>query len=171
LSRIIAPVALAGLLASAAWHLGILAGHDFLGEAGMVLFVGIFVVWFPTVMSLQKLAPALQRGGSWKVLLAGAPDWVKTVVGAVFIYAMINFGLGFVGVFATTGPGFWRIGSGHAMAFYAAAWGLSLAAVRREELGIEWKCQNGHDMSPIAKFCDECGAPARPGLASRRAGV
>ena len=171
MSRVIAPVALVGLLASLAWHLGILIGHDFLGGAGMVLFIGIFVVWFPTVMSLQKLGPALQRGGTWKVLLEGAPAWVKTVVSGAFVYAMVNFGLGFVGGFSTRGSGFWRIGSGHAIAFYAAAWGLSTAAVRRGELGIEWKCQNGHEMSPTGKFCEECGAPAKKGLVSRRAAV
>jgi len=62
--------------------------------------------------------------------------------------------------------------SGHAMVFYSAAWGIGYAAHTPENLGIEWRCQNGHEMPPTAKFCAECDAPAVPvsshgGLAPR----
>jgi hypothetical protein len=161
LPRIIAWLAAAGLVLSAAWHLGMLVGHDFLGQAGEVLFAGIFVVWFPTVLLLQKLGPAFRNTRDWRVLLEGTPHWVKPIVTATFANAIINFGLGVLGVYDLRGAGFWRMASGHAMVFYAAAWGVNLAAYRRDELGIDWKCQNGHEISPQAKFCELCGAPAR----------
>jgi len=89
----------------------------------IALFVGIFVVWFPTVWSMKKLSSSIRGNDFWKIALTGAPPLAKYVV-------------------------------------YAAAWGLALAAAGRKSLGIEWKCERGHEMHPGAKFCEECGAPA-----------
>lgn len=167
--RVVAGLAFLGLLLSTAWHASILLGRDILGDAGQTLFAGIFVVWFPTVIYLQKLGPALQRGG-WKALFKGAPSWFGTLFGLVFGYAILNFMMGMLGVYDMS-TGFGRAASGHAMVFYAASWGIAVAAIRRHELGIEWKCQNGHDISPEAKFCEKCGAPARQQLRSDQSGA
>lgn len=136
-------------------------GYDLFRGAWPGLFAGIFVVWVPTVIALRRFGAAMQKTGGWRVPLIGAPSWVRSVVYAAFAYAIVNFGLGFIGVFSVEGTGFWRVGSGHAIAFYAAAWGLAIAANRREGLGIDWKCQHGHPMTPNARFCEECGAPAQ----------
>jgi hypothetical protein len=161
LSRLIAVLAGLGLLMSFAGHVGLVLGHDLFGSAWPVLFVGIFVVWFPTVLAMRRFGPVMQRKDGWKVALTGAPEWVRYVVYAALAYAIINFGLGFLGLYSLQGSGFWRVGSSHAMAFYAAAWGLATASNRREELGIDWKCLHGHDMTPGARFCEVCGAPAQ----------
>ena len=139
-------------------------GYDLLGSAWHVVFAGIFVVWFPTVWMLRGFQGVMQRKGGWRIAFIGAPDWVRNVVYGSFVFAIANFALGFFGVFSMEGNGFWRVGSSHAMAFYSAAWGLAVAANRREEQGMDWKCRNGHDMTPGAKFCEECGAPAQPSL-------
>ena len=125
------------------------------------MFAGIFVVFLPTISYLQKHQGALQSG-TWKVLLAGAPSWVSPVVKGVWWYAVLNFVLGMVGVYDMSSE-FWRAASAQAMAFYVTCGAIGLAAVRRDELGIEWKCHNGHDMSADAKFCEKCGAPASRG--------
>ena len=162
MQRIIAPLAFVGLLLSAAWHLGLLLHHDLFGQGGTVLFIGIFVVWFPTVFYLRRFGSTMQRRTAWKVWLAGGPDWLYPLLMGIFVYAIVNFGLGFLGVYSMEGSGFWRMASGHAMVFYSVAWGVAYAAIRRENLGIEWRCQSGHEMPPEAKFCAECGAPAIP---------
>ncbi len=169
--RIIAPLAFIGLLLSAAWHVGLLFHHDIFGQAGTVLFIGIFVVWFPTVLYVRRFSSATTGGrADWKVWLAGGPEWLYPLLVGIVVYAVVNFGLGFVGVYSMEGSGFWRMASGHAMVFYSAAWGIGYAATRRENLGIEWRCQNGHEMPPNAKFCAECGAPAVPRQFVRGAG-
>lgn len=161
LSRIIAPVAGIGFIATLACHVGLWFGVDLTGGRWMVLFIGIVIVWLPTVMSLQRLGPTLQRMDGWKVALFGAPDWMRHLLYGIVAYGILNFFLGFFGAFSIEGIGFWRVGSSHAMIFYAAAWALATAANAREDQGIDWKCERGHEMSPVARFCEECGAPAR----------
>ena len=74
--RIIAPIAFIGLLLSAAWHVGLLFHHDLFGQAGTVLFIGIFVVWFPTVLYVRRFSSTtMGRRADWKVWLAGGPEW------------------------------------------------------------------------------------------------
>jgi len=156
----VAAVAGFGLLVTFIGHVGLIFGHDFYGKGWNVLFVGIFVVWFPTVLSMNKFKSTFQGKDFWKIALTGTPPLAKYVVYGAFGYAIINFVAGMLGAFEMKGSGFWRVGSSHAMAFYAAAWGLALAAAGRKSLGIEWKCTHGHEMHPGAKFCEECGAPA-----------
>jgi len=160
LHSLLAAVAGLGLLLTFIGHVGLVSGHDLYGKGWNALFIGIFVVWFPTVWSMKKLNSKVWGNDFWKIALTGAPPLAKYVVYGAFGYAIVNFVAGMLGAFEMKGSGFWRVGSSHAMAFYAAAWGLALAAAGRESLGIEWKCQRGHEMHPGAKFCEECGAPA-----------
>jgi len=161
MQSLLAAVAGFGLLVTFVGHVSLVCGYDLYGKGWNALFVGIFVVWFPTVLSMRKLKYAFRGNNGWKIALTGASPWVRYVVYGTFIYAIVNFGLGMLGLFEMKGGGFWRVGSSHAMAFYGAAWGLALAAEGRRSQGIEWKCRQGHDMNPGARFCEECGAPAR----------
>jgi hypothetical protein len=146
-------------------HISLLFGYELLGDAWPVVFAGIFVVWFPTVLQMQKFGAAMQRRNGWKIALLGAPKWVRGVTYVAFVYAMVNFAMGVFGVFSMQGAtGFWRVGSSHAMAFHAAAWTFAVAANRRKKLRIDWKCRNRHSMASSAKFCDKCGAPWQPQL-------
>jgi hypothetical protein len=166
LSPVIGTISGIGLLGAFAGHISLLIGYDLLGDAWPIVFAGIFVVWFPTVLQLQKEfgAAAMQRSNGWKIPLVGAPKWVRGVMYVAFIYAIVNFSMGLLGVFSMKGAGFWRVGSSHAMVFYAAAWAFAVAANRRKKLRIDWKCRNGHSMASGAKFCDRCGAPWQPQL-------
>jgi hypothetical protein len=133
----------------------------------MGLFLGIFAVWFPTVLYLQRFN-GLMRGFSgwkgWKHIVHGAPTWMKVVVPATFVYAFANFFIATGAPFGSvsdTDPGFDRVGSGHAMLFYGVAMLAMTAAARRVEHDLDWRCVQGHAISPEAKFCEQCGAPAR----------
>lgn len=161
MNLILSRVAAFGYLASVLAQVGFWLGYNLFGNSAVILFVGIFVVWIPTILGLQRTRANFQGTDAWRQLLIGAPPWMFTLVQASFVYAMVNFALGFVGLFSMEGDGFWRVGTSHAMAFYAVAWGVATAALGREEQGIEWKCTNGHDLAPTAKFCPECGAAAR----------
>jgi hypothetical protein len=160
LQSLLAAVAGFGFLLTFIGHVGLIFGYDFYGKGWPILFVGIFVVWFPTVLSMRKLGPAFQKKDGWKIALIGAPPFAKHVFYGTFGYAIVNFAAGVLGAFEMKGSGFWRVGSSHAMAFYGAAWALALAAAGRASLGIEWKCERGHQMTPGANFCEECGARA-----------
>ena len=72
MQRIIAPLTFVGLLLSAGWHIGLLLHHDLVGQGGTDLFIGIFVVWFPTVFYLRRFGSTMQRRTGWKVWLAGS---------------------------------------------------------------------------------------------------
>jgi hypothetical protein len=52
-----------------------------------VLHVGIFVVFFPAVFVAQKRVGNTNRKDLWKIVLKGAPDWMKYFLYAVFAYA------------------------------------------------------------------------------------
>lgn len=153
----------AGLLASVVVHLCALAGvANPFGPYAWALHIGIFVVWLPAVLVMNRLTAnvAFKQNDLWKVALAGCPPWMRRMVYGFFIYAFVNFALFFA--LSTRLPknrvpqamqlrGF----SGHWMAFYAAAWALLYAAGHR----VTAKCASGHDASPAAKFCERCGAP------------
>ena len=163
ISRLLVPVSLAGLLLSALWNAAAWAGLPFAAmESGFaVLFVGVFVVWFPTIFRLRKISSAMQSWNGWWVALEGTPRWMRIGTIVVFVYAFVNFFARFQGA-PYSGPAgsieFARIASGHAMAFYGIAGALNYAYERRAELGI-WRCPAGHDVSPKANFCEVCGAP------------
>jgi hypothetical protein len=137
------------------------------GPLAWTLHVGIFVVWLPAILATNKSLGnfSYKRNDFWAVALAGCPPWMTRIVMGFFYYAIANFAVFFLRSFrvdpkhmdpSVTLQGF----SGHWMAFYAAAIGLLCSAAHR----VDVKCSNGHSLSPAAKFCESCGAPASTGL-------
>jgi hypothetical protein len=56
--------------------------------------------------------------------------------------------------------------SGFTLTFWAASVAVLTSAYR---VGLSgWKCPNGHSVSPLAKFCDQCGSPIGGGVESLR---
>jgi len=72
-----------GLVISLWIHIGALMGRT-VSSAFWVLHVGIFLVWFPSVLVAQRLVGNTSRKDFWKVVLKGAPDWMRYMVYVFF---------------------------------------------------------------------------------------
>ena len=161
LARPFALLALAGLVASVIVHgCSLLGLPQPFGEAAWGLHVGIFVVWFPAVLVAQKLTRGAKQADFWKAALRGCPAWMRTTLYVLFAYVFVNF---FVGI--ALGPdseaGQFRLFSGHWMVFYFAAFAMLWSAEQLGEAAAS-TCPQGHECSPFAKFCEECGAQLPP---------
>jgi hypothetical protein len=129
-----------------------------------VLHVGIFVVFFPAIFVAQKRVGSTHRKDFWKVVLNGAPDWMKYFLYAVFAYAAaIGVPSWIRAVQQTSGPprssGFndWTEFSVVWMVFYWASFTIFYSAMREERLLP--RCVNGHRVTPGSNFCGACGQP------------
>jgi hypothetical protein len=155
-------------------HVCALAGIDGpLGDMTWGLHIGIFVVWLPAVLFSRTLGRNASQHDFWKVILRGCPPWMRYAFYGLFAYAFVNFAAFILmpnratqGSGGSTPPSVVRGFSGHWMLFYAAAFvvAYSYARVRSQR---DPRCPNGHQVSPLAKFCEQCGAavigPARFG--------
>ena len=163
---------LAGLsaigLAVSLWvHFGALLGRKLIpSEYFWILHMGIFVVWFPTVVVANKVTMNVRRQDYWKVVLRGAPKWMLYMVYGFLGYAVVNF-LYFMVTTQSAGqnrsgtsPEEWRGFSGHWMAFYSAAFAVLYSAARTESAAAV--CVNGHPLPPGIVICPACGQPERP---------
>jgi hypothetical protein len=158
--RILVPASVTGLVLSAVWNATSWANVPGLGRVAVLLFLGVFAVWIPTIRRLRRIGVALQsRNGLW-VSLEGAPRWVRFGVLGLLAYACISFVAGMPGPTtpeAHVSVAVGRMFSGHAMLFYGIAAAWNHAHERRSELGL-WRCPAGHEVGPRANFCDVCGA-------------
>ena len=149
-----------GLLVSLWVHIGTLMGHG-IPSAFWVLHVGIFVVWFPAVLVAQRLVGNANRKDFWKVVLKGAPDWVRYMMYVLFAYEFVNFMISMGqapngGRHATTSAD-WRGFSGLWMVFYSAAFAILYSAAKT--LDSSPRCVNAHLASSSAVYCTRCGQP------------
>ena len=136
------------------------------------LHLGIFVVWFPTVLIGQRMARDTGSRDFWRVVLRGAPSWMKSVLGVLFAYAIGNFVLFILRARThnvTSGnvasPSVVRGFSGHWMVFYGAAFATIYSALHTPHALEKRTCPNGHTVSPLASFCPTCGARLSDGMA------
>src|ERR1700757_3316875 len=87
-------LATVGLLASLLLHAGNHAGGPELGKVAIrFLFPGIFVVWLPTVLLMNRLTRDFKQRDLWKAALRGCPAWMRTglwvVIGFVILAAFV----------------------------------------------------------------------------------
>ena len=134
------------------------------GKLVMSLHAGIFVVWLPAVMVAIQTTQFSNRKDFWKVALAGCPVWMRRAAYVLFGYALLNFILFFTSTSKGTepkpddnSPSIVRGSSGHWMLFYGAAFAILYSRIHSPALYRERKCPKGHPVSPIARFCSECG--------------
>ena len=125
----LAGLAAIGLLASAVIHVMTLIGME-PPSAAMGLHIGIFVVWLPTVVVSQRLTREYKQKDLF--LEPAHPD-----------SKVLQF----------------RMFSGHWMAFYGAAAAVLYSATRADQVDSTRACLNGHPVSAMARYCDQCGAP------------
>jgi hypothetical protein len=154
-----------GLILSIIVHVIALTGGQVpYGNYAWGLHIGIFIVWIPAVLMSQRYTRDFKQRDWWKAALRGCPTWMKYMTYSFFGYAIVNFiifmvimqsmGKGTTGNDASQFRGF----SGHWMAFYSAGLSILYSATKTESFDKSRKCRNGHAVSPLAKFCAECGA-------------
>jgi hypothetical protein len=153
--------AFAGFLTTSVIHICALAGFTAPFEATLrVLFPGIFIVAFPTIFVMNWLARDFKQKDIWRAALRGCPAWMRRAVWVIFGYVWATwllfpmlYGGGMHSASNTA-----RAMSGVAAAFYLIPAAVMFSATRAERIDKSRRCGNGHLVSPLAKFCEECGA-------------
>lgn len=167
-------LAAVGLVLSVIVHILAHLGYAPLGQGTFILHVGIFVVWIPAVLTLMRAGvfrfqmSMNPRVGwrSWQQMVRGSPKWMQRMTAGFFVYGIANFLLFFaVGTSGFSGNSrgavpdspavLWGF-SGHWMIFYSAALTILYSTVRTWNAPL--KCPAGHLVSPVDRFCPECGA-------------
>jgi hypothetical protein len=125
-----------------------------------LLFPGIFIVWIPTVILMNRVTRDFKQRDIWKAALRGCPPWMRRTLWVVT-------GVSFAGFFAplvwggkpgALSAGFFLVPS----IFYSISFCVMYSILHVEKFDAGRRCLNGHRISPLAKFCEECGAPAAP---------
>jgi hypothetical protein len=124
------------------------------------LGAGLFVVWFPTVLVSVQLARDFKQKDVWRASLRGCPKWLQRALWIMCGYAWVGFftlpviyGGGGESPANTA-----RTMSGGLLAFYSIAACVLYSATKAPEFDKSRHCLNGHHVSPLAKYCEECGA-------------
>jgi len=129
-----------------------------------ILGPGIFVVFLPTILVMNRLTRNFKQKDIWRATLRGCPTWMRRTVWTIFGYSWLGY---FIlplifggGMDSETNKA--RIGSGALMVFYLIPLAVLYSATKAQTLDESRRCLNGHHISPLAKFCEECGAPVAP---------
>lgn len=122
-------------LALSLWvHLGALAGRLVAPESlFFALHIGAIALTIPAMFIAQKRVGNLRRKDLWKVILSGAPDWVRYMVYGFGAYAIVNFLIFMLhappnGTSGPPTPEEWRGFSGHWMFFYTSCFSIFYSA-------------------------------------------
>ena|ERR1700693_608052 len=151
-----------GFVAILSVHVAALAGSTWAFTHFLkFLFPGIFIVWLPTVLAMGRLTRDFKQKDIWKAALRGCPLWMQRAQYIVLGYAFFAaFVLPFVyGGGMNSASNTARAMSATALTFYAIATCVLYSATRADRFDRSRRCANGHRVEPLAKYCDECGAP------------
>jgi len=152
-----------GLIVSFSLHLASFhAGPELAKRAIPILFPGVFVVWLPTILVANRLTRDFKQRDFWNAALRGCPAWMRKGQWVIWGYVFfVSFGLPFLLVGRNLGssPDAFVI---FPAVFYSSSFCVMYSALHVEQVDTGRKCLNGHRIGPLAKFCDECGAPAMP---------
>src|SRR6516225_2457618 len=158
-------LATVGFAATLVVHVASLFGNTYLFERTLaVLGPGMFVVFLPTIFVMNRLTRDFKQKYLWRAALRGCPRWMYRAVWGVFLYGWA----GFVVLPLLYGGGMdlaankVRVLSGVLLAFYLFQPAVMYSATHVERFDESRLCLNGHRVSPLAKFCEECGAPVAP---------
>jgi hypothetical protein len=128
------------------------------------LVPGMFVVFLPAVLVMSRLTRDFKQKDIWRAALRGCPKWMQRAVRVVFGYSWLGF---FVlpllyggGMDSEANKA--RMMSGALMTFYLIPVAVLYSATQAERLDEGRRCLNGHTVPPLARFCEECGAPVAP---------
>jgi hypothetical protein len=150
-----------GVLASFVLTATSIAAHSDLGKVGAHFLVpGIFVVWLPTILFANVLGADFKQRDIWKATLRGCPQWMRitqwVIIGIVFVTFFFPF---LWGSKPEKSPGTFLL---FPSIFYAVSFCTAYSILHVAKIDAGRRCLNGHRITPFAKFCEECGAPAAP---------
>jgi hypothetical protein len=157
-------LAATGFVAVLIVHLAALLGVIYLFDISLkFLGPGLFVVWLPTVLVMGRLTRDYKQKDIWRAALRGCPKWLQRAQWILFGYTWV----GFFALPIIYGGGrdlpinSARSMSGLLLAFYSIAACVLYSATQAAKFDEGKYCLNGHRVSPLAKYCDECGAPVQ----------
>jgi hypothetical protein len=124
---------------------------------------GLFVVWLPTVLIMSRLTRDFKQKDIWRAALRGCPEWMRKAQSALVCYAWIGF---FAYPFIYGGGMALPVNKARSMTavllmFYSVATTVLYSATQYQRFDATRFCENGHRVSAMAKYCEECGAPVR----------
>jgi hypothetical protein len=154
--------AAAGLTGVLAIHLASLLGAAYPFEHLLkFLAFGVFAVMVPTTFVMNRLTQDVKQRDIWRAALRGCPRWMRGLTWAILGYAWVGF---FVlpllyggGINSETNEA--RSTSAVLLVFYLVPLSVLYSATQIPRFNERTCCSNGHRVSPLAKFCEECGAP------------
>jgi hypothetical protein len=155
-------LAVVGFAAILVVHLASLFGVTYPFERSIeILGPGVFVVFLPTVLVMTRLTRDFKQKDAWRAALRGCPRWMYRAVWGIFLYCWAGF---FVlpllyggGMDEASNKA--RSMSAGLLIFYLIPLAVMYSAMHVEGFDNSRQCLNGHRVSPLAKFCEECGAP------------
>lgn len=133
--------------------------------ASRFLFPGIFVVWLPTILFANLLIADFKHSDLWRASLRGCPTWMRTVLWVIIAIVSVGFFAPFI--WGRTPGDFKAESLIFPSSFYAISFCVAYSFLHVEKFDAGRRCLNGHPISPLAKFCEECGAPSAPEGAPR----
>jgi len=151
-----------GVVASLLFHIrSFLVRGEPAGKITESLFLGIFLVWLPTILLSSDLTRDFKQRDFWKAALRGCPAWMYRSIWILWGYVFfVAFVLPFL---RGSNPG--ASPSGFLIfpaVFYSSSFGVAYSILHVDKSDEGRHCLNGHRISPLAKFCEECGSPAAP---------
>jgi len=157
-------LAAVGFVALLAIHCTALFGATYLFEHWLKFLVfGLFIVWLPTVLVMGHLTREFKQKDIWRAALRGCPQWLRRSLWILFGYAWVGFFVfpmiygGGMDLPANKA----RSMSGVLLAFYSIAACVLYSATRVSKVDGGRRCVNSHGVSPLARYCEECGAPVQ----------
>jgi hypothetical protein len=126
-----------------------------------LVFPTLFFIWLPMIFYMNRLTRDFKQKDLWKAALRGCPKWMRTTLWVIFGYSWV----GSIAVPLFFGKSMdsrlfeARLLSGVMLGFYAVTVCVLYSSTQASKFDESRRCLNGHRVGPLAKFCDECGAP------------
>jgi heme A synthase len=128
----------------------------------LLLFFGVFVVWFPAVVMLRRVTRGSMSRNRMKLALSHASPLIRGLVHAAWIYCVLVWAVTLIIHFVKKTPTPANEGvyfTAFMLVFYATAAGVSASVLAMTPEQLDPHCANGHAVGVEARFCEACGAP------------
>lgn len=131
------------------------------GTMGSALHTGAIALGFPMVLISNYLGRNSSRADILKVMFLGCPKWMPYTYKVLGGYVLINILLFAISHAANPppveAPASIRLFSSIWMLVYVLHFATFYSALHTWKNYRNQRCMNGHPVSPLARFCPECG--------------